>query len=473
MLSKIYKLGLLGFIVVLLTPTMFAKQRPRGARRYKWVVLVYVNGRNGQVPGSFDTTLEAAAKCTLAQLLSTTLNRNVAVVAQVGFIGNGNETTTTPVPECPSRTLTPYWGGVRRFRVRAGWKPQEPLGQSIGAPDMTQPSTLSDFVASVLHQYKGDHYALIMKDHGRGWPFLKVARGTGCRECLSLARNVALGIPNNNSEAFKRRAIYSDPDNNLEFNVRIREALAGVLGHRRLDILGFDACYKALVETGYAMSGVAREMISSEETVQITDAWNYVDWLNILMKDPSLNRHQFTQIIIASFRKKYQDQPNAGNAELSALNLDSLPSMLDGIDKVSEYLIGHKQLWDSVKQARDRSNPYDKYDIDMIRFLNDLAVTCKDNSKLDLSCLKLTKKIQAVKRLFSSSVNSYGGPNTLAVFGSHGLAIYFPAELPRPIDDPNFTAYDPDNENAIPFAKEHLWACFIKAYLHRSSQNAH
>ena len=55
-----------------------------------------------------------------------------------------------------------------------------------------------------------------------------------------------------------------------------------------LELVGFDACLMATVDTANAFSDIARYMVASEET-EPGNGWYYTGWVQALADNPQMN----------------------------------------------------------------------------------------------------------------------------------------------------------------------------------------
>src|SRR6185295_3686920 len=71
-------------------------------------------------------------------------------------------------PDGPAGVVDiPPWKGTKRFRVERGHLVELP-GVATDA-NMSDPSTLADFVRWGIQTAPADHYAFVLWDHGGGW----------------------------------------------------------------------------------------------------------------------------------------------------------------------------------------------------------------------------------------------------------------------------------------------------------------
>ena len=186
----------------------------------------------------------------------------VNIVAQMdrfreGFKGDGN------------------WTGAKRFYVTkdddlAPGTFAEEIAD-LGEVDMSDPRTLVDFVTWAMAAYPADKYALILSDHGMGWP------GGWSDGDSPASGNSHRSIP-----------LASALDSNL-FLMDLDTALGDIRARTGLDkfeLIGMDACLMGQLEVFSALAPHARYAVTSQET-EPSLGWAYTSFLDTLTKIPT------------------------------------------------------------------------------------------------------------------------------------------------------------------------------------------
>ena len=138
---------------------------------------------------------------------------------------------------------------------------------------MSDPRTLVDFVTWAMKTYPADKYALILSDHGMGWPggwSDGDSPGGGNRN-----RNIPLTM-----------AI----DSNL-FLMDLDTALGEIRSQTGLDkfeLIGMDACLMGQLEVFSALAPHARYAVASQETEPAL-GWAYTSFLDTLTQNPDVS----------------------------------------------------------------------------------------------------------------------------------------------------------------------------------------
>ena len=237
-----------------LSPAVDLPGSQGAAQLRDWTVLVYMNG---------DNNLEPFALRDFREMAHVGSNSEVTVVVQLDRIGK----YVSPSPEEPS------WTDTKRFLIRKGSKPlaSEAL-INLGEINMGDPKALEDFVRWGRKSYPAKRYALVIWDHGQGF--------------RDVADAPPLNAPFRSSSGAPHRSVSDDDtDGDKLFNSEVTAALQSALGDGKLDVLGFDACLMAMIETAYAMRDVSHYMVGSEE-LEPGDGWQYDDVLQKLQHDP-------------------------------------------------------------------------------------------------------------------------------------------------------------------------------------------
>jgi hypothetical protein len=121
-----------------------------------------------------------------------------------------------------------------------------PVLQDMGSINMADPKVLTDFIVFAQKNYPAENYALILSDHGGGWP----------------------------------GAIEDDSHGGWMTTPDIRKGIDDAIAQtgKKIDVLGFDACLMASTEVAYELKDDAKFMVASEQT-EGGDGWSYTPLL--------------------------------------------------------------------------------------------------------------------------------------------------------------------------------------------------
>lgn len=198
---------------------------------------------------------------------------NVQIVAQIdrysgGYSGDGN------------------WTGTKRFYVTQDQDLSRVSSQvvaDLGEVSMARGESLVDFVSWAVENYPADKYALILSDHGMGWPggwTDKVPAGSGDP---SIPLSAALGDQ-----------LYLN-----EIDAALGEIRAKT-GVDKLELVGMDACLMGELEVLAALEPHARYFVASQETEPAL-GWAYAGFLSQLRQNPTMDGAELSRNIVDTY----------------------------------------------------------------------------------------------------------------------------------------------------------------------------
>ncbi len=306
-----------------------------GSGGEKWLVMLYQDAD--------DKILEQDITLDLNEAERVGSSDNVTIVAQLdryrsGFSGDEN------------------WTGARRYLVtqdndlnRIGSE----MVADLGEVNMSDTRTLVDFATWAMQTYPADRYALILSDHGMGWP-------GGWSDTDSSAR------------ASSNTPLGQAAGDQLYLN-EIDDALGQILqatGVDKLDLLGMDACLMGHLEVLSALEPHARYTVLSQET-EPSLGWAYASVFNDLEANPAMDGGQFGQLIVNSYivddQRILDDQARAdllrqssgmsglfgstprmsaaqlaqqmgGDITLAAIDMSQVPALIDSVNDLAYTL---------------------------------------------------------------------------------------------------------------------------------------
>ena len=384
----------------------------------------------------------------------------VHVVAQVdrysaGYQGDGN------------------WTSARRFYVTQDSDLQtvhSQLAADLGEVNMSDGATLVDFVTWAIDTFPADKHALILSDHGMGWPggWSDPAPGGSGDPSIPLASRLGDKL----------------------YLMELDEALAEIRSQTGLDqfeLIGLDACLMGHVEVFGALAPHARYAVASQETEPAL-GWAYTQLLAELTANPDMSGAGLAQSIVASYIEDDQritddearadllrqgSSPLAGllgifggtSAEqlaqqmgqgitLTAVDLSAMQELIDGLNDLSYTLQSQNQQ--AVARARSFAQSYTSVFgkevppsyIDLGNFVQLLKQESSDGDLARAADRVLASLDRAV-------IAEKHGPKKP---GSTGMSIYFPNSqlYQSPLTGPeSYTAI------ARRFASESLWDDYL------------
>ncbi len=177
------------------------------------------------------------------------------------------------------------WDDTRRYYIKNDQDlnnlNSELLAQ--GEANMSDGSTLVDFVKWGMEKYPADKYVLVLSDHGMGWPggwSDPNPGGTGPR-----------GIP-------LARAMGDDL-----YLMELDDALATIqreTGLEKFEIIGMDACLMSHLEVFNALEPYAHYAVASQETEPAL-GWAYTAFLDTLTKNPDISGADLSKSIVDTY----------------------------------------------------------------------------------------------------------------------------------------------------------------------------
>ncbi len=398
----------------------------------EWTLLIYMNGKNN---------LEEYAIKDFEELAKVGSSDDLNVVVQMGRLAN--------------RYSNAYgdWAGVKRFYVERGDQPtaQQSLydlaanGQST---DMGSKDTLANFIKWGVQAYPAKKTMLVVWNHGQGWR-LYTAATLNSTTLFSRSRSAASGT----THGGYRSVSGDDEFNTIIYNTEVAQAIKVAIPSKKLDIIGFDACLMAMVETGYELKDLAEVMVASEE-LEGGDGWNYEIVLRRLASSPAASPEQFAEIIVDAYR---QDPGHTDDATLSAVRLQHIPALVAQIDNLSAVTQSESDFA-SARAARFGMLSYNRNggtSVDLGLFLQKLQALSPNPRVVNLAEATQLKLQEAMIDNFAS--------NTRKPHGSNGLAIYFPENQAVFSSDPDHSGYKRSNgDRPVAFVRDSKWPEFLK-----------
>ena len=355
---------------------------------------------------------------------TNTVNTTVASGARKKYtqlLGNGNDQVTVLVYMCGTDLESNYGmatsdinemalashsdkvniviesGGTKRWKnnvLSSGtnqlWLVQDralyPLNKNLGRKAMTDSDTLAEFIRYGVQNFPANRYILIFWDHGGG-----SLTGYGYDELY----------PNT--------------------SMTVDKIAAGLKkAGQQFDIIGFDACLMANMETALAIEPYADYMLASEETEPGT-GWYYTEWVTQLSKNSSMSSVELCKKIIDDFCTKRQSGASASDKNtLSVIDLAefkaAVPSALSAFSKSisSQVANNYQQVSNARSATREFASAQRLDQIDLIHFCDTLNTS---ESKALASALRGCVKYNQTRNISNA----------------YGVSIYFPYRNTRSV----------------------------------------
>ena len=231
-----------------------------------WLVMLYQDAD--------DQTLEQDIFLDLNEVERVGSTDQVTIVSQMdrfrgGFSGDGD------------------WRSTRRYLV----KPDDDLNtisselvEDLGEANMADGDTLVDFVTWAMETYPADRYALILSDHGMGWPG-------------------GWSDPTPGGQDTGKAPLIKAYTEDSIFLSEMDEAFAKIqskTGVEKLDLIGLDACLMSQMEVYAMLQSYANVAVASEET-EPGLGWAYAAFLGQLADDPGMDAAALASGIVDTY----------------------------------------------------------------------------------------------------------------------------------------------------------------------------
>lgn len=268
-----------------------------------WTILVYLCGTDLESQGGF-------ASINIQEMAAATENENVNVLFQTGGTKEWSIDSIDPT-------------SLGRYRVTQG---DITLEESQPLASMGEADTLGSFLKWGVETYPADKYACILWNHGGG-----SINGIAFDELHSMDSLDLNELSNGLSQA-------------------------GV----QFELIGFDACLMATLETAASLAPYGRYMIASQE-VEPGTGWDYTSMLNSLGENPKQTGLDWGKTICDGFYAKCAATGSEGLATLSVTELAQVPALVNQFDRMAAEMKGFTAVPEKLQpltQAMFRAENY-------------------------------------------------------------------------------------------------------------------
>jgi len=397
------------------------------AGQTEWTVLVFLNAKNNLEPFAFSN---------FEQMASIGSTPEVKLVVEMGR---------------PAHHYTRKfgaWSKTLRFVIEKKMEPVEAsANQDLGATNMGDAKTLVDFLSWGRKTYPARHTMLVIWNHGQGFRAPPEPDGTP---------SAPPAIPHTG-----HRYVSNDDDTGDKlYNRAIQDALTQHLAGERLDLIAFDACLMSMVETAYALRGIGKVMVGSEE-LEPGNGWNYTRWLKPLVAaNGKVNPVELARLLVTGMRDEYGDNDAT---TLAATDLDKVAPLAKSISAFAEVakpqLVHDLPKFRAARKACLNYAPgYGLNSIDLAQYME--QVTRGEFTAAVKQCAN-----EVLHRVSEAIIENYASKQRKGGWGSHGLAIYYPDRAASYHADPDGDGYAADNKLfPVEFVEKEAWASFLREY---------
>jgi len=453
------------FLVLLLIP--LSPSMAQEKRLAEWTFMVFMNG---------DNNLEKFAINDFMEMAKVGSTETVNIVVQFDRIAaHGKDWDDQRYGN---------WSGTLRFKVGKGMTPIPTNAvEDIGEANMGDGAVLRQFVEWATSAYPAKRYALIIWNHGQGWRFDMATTIAATTEADRKKRAIFWQMKKDAVANIKDRALpvvelgltipstvrfvsTDDSSRDRLYNREIQDVLRPILAGRPLDLIGYDACLMAMLETAYAMRELAHVMVASEE-LEPGPGWNYELLLTKLVGSPTMDGRELGQAIVKAFEEHY----GAGGIRpdetttLSAIDLEKIPRLAGAVSALAKKLGAYVK--NNPGKLRDIRGPeevaygykddyFHEYSIDLDFFAEKLAGRSKDQD--------VASAAKAVRTAIGYAViANFAGDHAKNVRGSRGVAIYFPPTqwYFQNVDQHHEGYLESNTTYPVEFVQHHYWDNFL------------
>ena len=179
------------------------------------------------------------------------------------------------------------WNNTRRYYLTQDddlFHVHSKMVGDMGETSMADPQTLIDFATWAIKTYPAQKYALILSDHGMGWPGGMTDPKPSARRSVDYLFSQAL-------------------DKNMMYTNEIDQALGQIVkqtGIDRLEMVGMDACLMSHLEVYSALAPYTKYVVTSQETEPAL-GWAYAGFLKTLVEKPEMGGDELGKEVVSSF----------------------------------------------------------------------------------------------------------------------------------------------------------------------------
>jgi hypothetical protein len=356
-----------------------------------WTILMYLCGSDLESTA----TRQGGGQATnnLVELTKANLGQNVKFVVETGG-----------AKRWQNDVISPKY--LSRYTIEDG---KLALQDRQPSASMAAESTFADFLKWGTANFPADHYMLVIWDHGGG-------SITGvCQDDIypydSKGGADSLTLP------------------------EMRDALKK--SGAKFDVIGFDTCLMATLETAQILSPYAKCMVASEES-EPGAGWDYTSWPNWLAAHPGTPAADLGTVICQTYYNKCASYRQQGMATLSVIDLSKVGKVSKAFENASDDIAlatidptSLRQLQQGAKSAESYGNS-GFYSMNMVD-LGDLMSKTSSVVGNDANTV--------VKAVNDAVVYEVHGRNRAS---ASGLSVYFPLKI---TDRKDFNRYAEITDN--------------------------
>ena len=246
-----------------------------------WAVYWYLCGSDLESEGGFATG-------DLNELLEVALPENVTVVIETGGAAQWQN-------EVIDGSLLQRYVYDSEGLTLVDEQPSASMGDS---------ETLEEFLRFARENYPADRTAVVFWNHGGG-----SVSGASFDELYDYD-SLTLG------EMYEAFSAVWEPDTE----------------DPPLELVGFDTCLMATVDTAYTFCDLSHYLVASEET-EPANGWYYSQWVQALADDPSMDGAALGKVICDAYYEGCEAVETQDSATLSVTDLTKIQGLLDAYEE--------------------------------------------------------------------------------------------------------------------------------------------
>jgi len=263
-----------------------------------WTIMVYMIGSDLESSYNFyNNALSGHASTDLEEMMRGHTSENIHVVIETGGTKIWRLDNISP-------------GINQRWKISNG---NMDLLETLERKNMSDQETLYDFTSWAIESYPSDNYALILWNHGGGSLY-------------------GFGL----DEYFPKDSLTLDEIDNVLERVTHEQTML-------FEVIGFDACLMATLETAAVLEPYANYLIASEETTP-DSGWDYEQILTYLGDGEAYNGKSFGELVVSSFFDSSINKNQDSLLTLSVIDLKLIPTVIQRMNALFESVIETNQL---------------------------------------------------------------------------------------------------------------------------------
>jgi hypothetical protein len=332
----------------------------------KWTVIGYYDGNNNLDNGENGSSWVISEAQEAEKVGSTDQVQFVAMVASLKTGGQASyyhlEKNANELPDSLKSTVL----------------------QKLGTKDMSDPTTLTNFIAYAKQKYPAAHYMLMLKDHGGGW-----------RGAMEDAQNGAGGL-------------------------MTLPAIAQALDTFHFDLISFDACLMGMVEVGYELRHKA-DYLTASQFITYAGTYGSAEWLGYLVANPNATGLQLAEEVVQATQNA--DIAKQFTGQMAAIDLSKMDALVSDVATLGNNLV--TASGDHGDEVLDAFSKTHSTDLDDPTFV-DLREFCKQVLQ-ETNLKNINVLVSAANAVIQAINDAVPMTMTNAVGLSRGgLCIYFP-----------------------------------------------